>query len=136
MAIRGNWKRGLADFSKTVESKTAACTKATIVRLGNNIVARTPVDSGTLRDNWALSINDGQPRKFGTHAEYIEAMLASVPGIPTKVSIENDTHYAGIVESGSSSQAPKGMVALSVQQVADGINQQLSIVTIKDGKVV
>lgn len=67
----------------------------------DRVVRRTPVASGTARDGWTAQ---------STHSEFI---------------IENAVPYIGVLEEGSSSQAPTGMVRVSLEEAPDIIHDYL-----------
>lgn len=100
-----------------------AVTIASIL-LHTNIVNKTPVDTGTAQANW--NINPGSADR--TVVEYTDASSVSVGIALAKqaslsslqpyqpVTISNNVDYITLLEHGSSKQAPRGMVTVSVNQ--------------------
>jgi hypothetical protein len=58
------------------------------------VKAKTPVDTGRARDGWKMEIDGEEYRVF------------------------NEVPYIGFLEAGSSKQAPQGMVALTLSELA------------------
>ena len=132
MAITGNWKRGFADFNKQIDRDLEACTKAMGVRVLTNIVARTPVDTGNLRDNWRVGINGQESDKLpgGSGSSIVSAGSAKILGAlnPFEITIENLARYANIIENGSVEQSPHSMVKLAVEMETSGVGRKLTII--------
>lgn len=63
---------------------------------------KTPVASGRLRDGWVLDKTD------------------------TAFQLSNDVPYAGYVEEGTTDNAPVGMLATTVLEIPDMIDQHLN----------
>ena len=97
------------------------------------VITKTPVDTGFARSMWGVQINDRPmmdpvansiPKgEDGPGIAGGAAALASVTVEAAKlrlgdtVWIYNPTEYAPYLENGSSSQAPNGMVAVTVQEL-------------------
>ena len=91
------------------------------------IVQRSPVDTGRFRANWQLTTRapatgevegafDGSATGGASVVQQQAAVVAGVqPG--ESVYLANNLPYAGALEDGHSSQAPEGMVALTVQEL-------------------
>ena len=106
--------------------------KAVVTSLFSRIVDRTPVDKGQAKGNWKIGI--GEPAEgaeymggqraslggdFGANSAAAEAnSLEQLSKLREKLNgkvvwISNDTPYIQLLEEGSSSQAPHGMVAVT-----------------------
>lgn len=92
----------------------------------SRIVQRTPVDTGRARGNWTVSIGaaDGSvtanldPGGAGAIADgnAVLAQFENYEGFPS-IFIQNNLPYIERLEDGYSSQAPGGMVALTVAEL-------------------
>lgn len=80
-------------FAKATERKVDSSARALVERLKEN----TPVDTGNARDGWKL--------------------VLSGDGFERKAKITNDVPYIAQLEHGSSTQAPAGIVAVSIAEV-------------------
>ncbi len=90
------------------------------------LVEKTPVDTGRARSNWFVDIGDPQdqgvaePDKSGGSAVArggaVIAGYANANGLP-EINIHNTLPYIGRLENGYSSQAPGGMLALTVAEL-------------------
>lgn len=91
------------------------------------VVLKTPVDTGRARSNWLVTVN-GQAQ--GTiEIDKLTAEQASNfaldKGIPvinnskpfSTITITNNLPYIGVLEFGSSDQAPKGMLRVTISEI-------------------
>lgn len=101
--------------------------RGTLLGLSSRIIAATPVDTGRLRGNWQASIGtakDGEISRTGTAGSINEARTESQKlEIGESFYLTNNLPYAGVVEFGSSSQAPQGMVRVQVSRLAEALNR-------------
>jgi hypothetical protein len=86
-----------------------------------NVVFLTPVDTGRARGNWQLTIGSpaiGQRDDFKSRDVVSEgaAVLGNMKGLEV-VWISNNVPYIGLLERGSSRQAPAGMVAVTLATI-------------------
>lgn len=99
----------------------AACEKtlrATALQLFTQVIERTPVDTGTARGNWRTNVGSVNPStsesRRGAQA-VSEASLATAQfTLADTIFLSNNLPYIGPLENGSSTQAPQGMVAVTV----------------------
>lgn len=90
------------------------------------VVRRSPVDTGRFRANWNVSY--GSPNVTFTDATNQSRSLAEIAKVATSpvggVSfLANGLPYARELEFGSSTQAPQGMVRLTVREFASAVAQ-------------
>ncbi|WP_115746919.1 HK97 gp10 family phage protein [Escherichia coli] len=93
------------------------------IEILSRIVEKTPVDSGRARANWQVSLNvvpggyddDAFDKSGGTAISkgQAEALKAQAED---SVYIVNNAPYILKLEEGSSTQAPSGMVTITVQE--------------------
>jgi hypothetical protein len=87
------------------------------------VVQKTPVDTGRARGGWQVTFN--QPSKSPTGntdpsgSGTISAGASKINQLnkPAAVFITNNVEYIIYLEDGTSDQAPKGMVAITIQEL-------------------
>jgi hypothetical protein len=98
----------------------------------NRIVERTPVGNpmlwkypapkgynpGTLKDSWRITLNGAEMSAGG--------LLLDVKGTDATATIYNPQPYAQRVEYGWSTQAPQGMLRLTVAEYSQILNDEAS----------
>lgn len=111
----------LRRFRKTAGSTAEKMFRAKVIGVMNNIVRRTPVDTGRLRGNWNASLNspdrsttDSTTPKMGEAQSVMQRA-----GNGDTAYFTNNLPYAGDIESGTSKQAPIGMMKISVLEASD-----------------
>lgn len=124
MAKRG-WSTPPSLFAGVVEEQLSQRVRVIAIALLNEIVLRSPVDTGRFRGNNIVSV--GAP-------VYTSAMPADQSGSPTiqrgvgaltglepftQVYIQNNLPYASALEDGHSQQAPAGIYEVSFNGVAE-----------------
>lgn len=119
-----------AEFAKIVEAsheESLDAFRIEVAKVFADIVEMTPVDLGTARAGWRVeAINyEATVNKDGTIN-----VSGSAKGT-TEYTIVNRVPYAEFLERGSSKQAPRGMLAISLQNAATNIRAALRKVTEK-----
>lgn len=104
-------------FEKQAEEKVSKA----VSMLYNEIVDRTPVDTGNLRKNWEIDLGFGYINP-GTSFDAKGKIKVSLKQ-NTEITIRNRTSYAYFIEYGKigkagkySPQAPQGMMRVSAKQ--------------------
>ena len=142
---------GFADQVKAWERKTERKMDLTVRRIAfrmfSKIVLKTPVDAGRARSNWQASIGSAATGVVDTVDQSGTATIAQIGvivanmkagdtiylanNLPYIRKLEEGGYMAGPkVVNGYSSQAPNGMVALTVQEfqsIVSAIGIELSI---------
>lgn len=124
MSRRG-WSTPPSLFAGVVEEQLSQRVRVIAIALLNEIVPRSPVDTGRFRGNNIVSV--GAPVYTSTvnvdpaGAETLQAGVRAVTGLEpyTQVFIQNNPPYAGPLEDGHSQQAPAGIYAVSFNGVAE-----------------
>lgn len=124
MSRRG-WSTPPSLFAGVVEEQLSQRVRVIAIALLNEIVLRSPVDTGRFRGNNIVSV--GAPVYTSTvnvdptGAETIQNGVREVTGLEpyTQVFIQNNLPYAGPLEDGHSQQAPAGIYAVSFNGVAE-----------------
>ena len=125
MAKNRGWSTPPSMFTGVVEEQLSQRVRVIAMAMLNEIVLRSPVDTGRFRGNNIVSV--GAPVYTSTvnvdptGAETIQAGVRAVTGLEpyTKVFIQNNLPYAGPLEDGHSQQAPAGIYAVSFNGVAE-----------------
>ena len=125
MAKGRGWSTPPSMFAGVVEEQLSQRVRVIAMALLNEIVIRSPVDTGRFRGNNIVSV--GAPVYTSTvnvdpaGAETIQAGVRAITGLEpyTQVFIQNNLPYAGPLEDGHSKQAPAGIYAVSFNGVAE-----------------
>ena len=121
----------LEAFAKKYEVTADELVQGTLLEMGNSLIEMSPVDTGRFRGNWqhqsAMPANYSNvafdPSGSATSAR-IAASLESVKAGGVEY-ITNNLPYAQPLEYGSSSQAPQGMVRVTVARFQDILGDTL-----------
>lgn len=105
--IEVNMGKGVADIATAVNQ---------------TIILSTPVDTGHARGNWQIglgspvtSVIDGFDKDGGSTIEKNNAVIKTrLPG--QDIVISNNVHYIGLLNAGSSAQAPAMFVQIAVRE--------------------
>lgn len=100
--------------------------RSAVINIGLEGLARvtekSPVDIGTFQNNWLVSTgspDDGTTESFGAYAGRSAGALAayaSAMGWPV-IYLQNNLPYANALENGSSSQAPGGVLGMTIAEL-------------------
>lgn len=117
------WTNPPTNFAKEVDRELNRIYRGFAITVLNNLILRSPVDTGRYRANHLLSF--GAPIDVPTETTdrsgsvTLAAGIAAIGGIQNGtfpvIYIQNNLPYAGVLENGSSQQAPQGIYALSFQ---------------------
>jgi hypothetical protein len=126
MAAKFAWRRDPIHLIGHLENVTKNRTKEIAEKVFSGIVMRTPVDTGSLRASWRVSlnapdlsrtINKDRNSPLGPPA----FTLGDVP-LYSKVFISNVTPYVMPIEYGWSNKAPYGMVRVTLASLGIQMN--------------
>lgn len=119
-----NFTLDLKKFGKLSKKKAVTLFKKIAIDLDSRIVYATPVDTGIARGGWVPSlnlpsnvVNDSLFDMSGDVA--VGRLIAVVSGakLGDIVWLSNSVDYINLLEDGSSTQAPLGMVSANVAAV-------------------
>lgn len=124
MAKNRGWSTPPSMFTGVVEEQLSQRVRVIAMAMLNEIVLRSPVDTGRFRGNNIVSV--GGPVYTTTEnldksgGETIQRGLSAMSGLEpyTQVFIQNNLPYAGPLEDGHSKQAPAGIYAVSFNGVS------------------
>lgn len=106
--------------------------RQTLVLASQGIMQRSPVDTGRFRANWQFAVNAPDvttswrvdPSGAITMAR-LQGQIASINAGPTFY-LTNSLPYAYRLEKGWSSQAPNGMVSVTLAGLQAAVNEYVS----------
>jgi hypothetical protein len=88
------------------------------------LIKKTPVDSGRARGGWQTAIGPGNntdngifDKSGGSAIQETEKVVNQLGSQFVLLTIFNNVPYITFLEDGSSSQAPRGMVRLTIQEL-------------------
>lgn len=130
-----------AAFSKSLKALAGYATgnvekviRKTCIDLYRRIVERTPVDTGRAKANWQMSttttaseLYDKDGYSFNEINEIVSAEISDFTFElgDDQVFIYNNLEYIPYLEDGSSTQAPAGMVEISLVEFTNYFNLEL-----------
>ncbi|MCO7526393.1 HK97 gp10 family phage protein [Pseudomonas asiatica] len=124
MAKNRGWSTPPSMFTGVVEEQLSQRVRVIAMAMLNEIVLRSPVDTGRFRGNNIVSV--GSPVYTSTDnvdksgGETIQRGLSAMSGLEpyTQVFIQNNLIYSVELERGHSQQAPAGIYAVSFNSVS------------------
>lgn len=120
--MASDFGRQIRNFSRLVERRAERVARGAVLELGTRIITRTPVDTGRARGGWQTSIGGTAgpaPGRSPAEAERELARAAETLVVGDQVHISNAVEYVPVLERGSSAQAPRGMVEVTVAEWPD-----------------
>ena len=123
-----DFDRDLRIFSTIIVPQDhSKLTRKLALEVLRRVVIRTPVDTGRARSNWLVAVNNipEGTLEIGQFTREQAASFALSNGIPiiegaepfTAISIANNLPYIGVLEFGSSKQAPQGMLRVTLAEI-------------------
>lgn len=124
MARARRFNADLVAFSELIDFEYSKTVKKTAIDIWGGIIRKTPVDEGFARAGWTISVNaDPSFPPGGSPSHIQQAKLDALDREPySLVVIANPVPYIVALENGhSKQQAPHGMVALTINEVQNGL---------------
>lgn len=124
MAVRRQSTFGVdvSKFVKVAGENTDQTFRLLVLKMFNDIVRGTPVDTGRARGSWTVGVN-GLPRVFNRSNDKSGGATTSKAASRSKklksggsATIATDLEYMPPLEYGHSKQAPNGMVRRAIRQ--------------------
>lgn len=137
MGSLNDFTKRIKVVAKNVEGNTDKTVQKVATVIDRLVVSETPVDQGTARSNWLVSRNSPRTDKINayapgqkgsTGAQNTQAALSQgAAEINARkhgedVYITNNLPYIGLLNSGSSQQAPAGFVEKAVEAASVVVN--------------
>lgn len=124
---RVSFTSDISKFSNKVDAQIADIIELVSIELYNRLIKKTPVDTGRARANWNISV--GQP-DLSITKNVTKTPVIFLPGIQegedNVVWITNNLEYVYYLDKGSSTQAPRGMVDVSLVEIKAWVKGQLT----------
>ena len=128
----------VAKFAEKAKLAPALVVRKTAIDMLSSLVRMSPVDTGTFRGNWHISlgaldknVSTGTDKSGDTTlAAGISALQNVTPG--ESVFLINNLPYAIPLEYGHSKQAPAGMVRITVKQFGEFLKK--AVASMESGK--
>ncbi len=125
------FRKGLTGFEADMLREIDLRIRRIGLELLKKLIDKTPVDTGHLRHNWQVTINTQTDTELpgedtgGIATFNREKVKLTNLGYGPLVVFQNPAPYAERIETGTSKQAPQGMVRISLQEVANTYGLQV-----------
>jgi len=114
----------LNKYAQQTESDIGEAKQAIVFSIFGQVIKRTPVDTGRAKNNWtvtenkpAVGVNSNESRApIGSLSSRSLQELSKITDDLTLDILTNNLPYIERLEFGSSSQAPAGMVRITVRE--------------------
>jgi len=113
------FKKELRAFgNRVVPARVLELQQKTALDLLSRIVFKNPVDTGRSRGNWQTAIGGSNESEIEPLADPVATGTAVVSGAKPfgVITLFNNVKYIKALEDGSSRQAPRGMVKVSIAE--------------------
>lgn len=125
----GKFEIKVRDFGEKTEKILNDVARMAVTTVFQNIVMRTPHDTGRARANWQItsdepqnvSLNEKDPTGSKT-CQKIQDKMAHFDSTTKKITLYNNLAYIVPLEYGHSSQRPNGMVRVSLAEFQNIVN--------------
>lgn len=104
-------------FTKKAERAALYVFRGTSLDIFSKVILRSPVDTGRFRGNWQCTLNamaTGEIEGTGRKALNAAKRTTGKAKVTDSIYLTNNLPYAKKLEYGSSKQAPRGMVRVTV----------------------
>lgn len=115
---------GVEEFAKSLDLAVDIVMRRLTLDAWGRLTKRTPVDTGRARASWGISqaeLPGGPPIPPGEHAAPTDPDVSGIDG-KSMVFVSSNLVYMERLENGHSKQAPKGMVRITVAEIAAEID--------------
>lgn len=122
----------IAEFAKKAKDNAELVVRKVVLDVGKSVVMKSPVDTGRFRANWQHSTGDYSPEVFdefdkdgGPTIANIAASLSDSTAANVHY-LTNSLPYSIRLENGWSKQAPAGVVAITVVEYQQLVDQAVA----------
>lgn len=128
----GTFALDMARFAEKAGANADLVVRKVAIDVLSSVVVRTPVDTGRARGNWTMAIaapdESTTENVDKTGAATIAVQSARVAGFKTgpSIFITNSLPYIQPLEDGHSTQAPAGMVKVTVTEMGDFVRNAVA----------
>ena len=119
-----SFKTDLSRFAEKVDARLEDVVRLVALKILRGVILKTPVDTGIARASWVVGVGQKHERFIAQQGQ-----TAQTPNIPerrppsSEIIISNYVPYIHSLDKGSSTQAPNGMVALTLSEVKQEIDR-------------
>jgi len=119
------------DIKKWTEKTEKAATfvfRGTALDIFSKVILRTPVDTGRLRGNWQCTSNSLASGEINGTGQQSLSKVKTTTGkakLTDTLYLVNNLPYAGVIEDGSSDQAPQGMIKVTVLEYQNIVKENV-----------
>ncbi|MDG4650113.1 HK97 gp10 family phage protein [Roseibacterium sp. SDUM158017] len=133
--MTGQFSGQVRRWSEKTQRKMDMAVRKITLDVFSNVILLSPVDTGRFRGNWQPAVGravSGTIEAVDPSGATVTAKVqSSIQGVKAGdvIYMVNNLPYAERLENGWSSQAPSGMVALTVQRfqpIADAVIRQIA----------
>lgn len=116
------WRDSFGKAQGNIERRMELAARNTALELFTRVILRTPVRDGRARGSWGVAIGQPQPGphdspdKQGSRALSQAQAEAAALKLGERVLMVSNLVYMPPLENGSSTQAPAGMVKVTVEE--------------------
>jgi hypothetical protein len=133
-----SWRKELEVRKAQTRSSFAVVVKNTAARYFRKIIFRTPILTGRASGSWAVSFGSPEDADIGpglhgdirssVYAEIVTSLNENVSSRNPfrKIYLNNTVPYINLLERGSSTQAPAGMVRVSAAEIRAELGSRMS----------
>lgn len=120
-AVNAAFKRRFAALLERAGEKAELVVRKVALEMHTSLVMKSPVDTGRFRGNWVMQyaatplVGTKTDKEGGATVAAAEAVLSTFQ-LGQKIYMTNSLPYAIPLEYGSSSQAPGGMVRITLAE--------------------
>ena len=120
--MAGNFALDISHFINHAGSNINTVTKKIVLDVMRSVIRKSPVDTGRFKGNWQYGTGTMPTGTTDIHDEGGSGTIAHITGqVPQQASgklhyIVNNLPYSIRLENGWSSQAPSGMVGLTISE--------------------
>jgi hypothetical protein len=131
----GQFSLNIEKFVEKAKGNAEVVIKKIAYDIFTRVVFKTPVDTGAARANWLASVgtfvgpkpNTGNVDPEATHTTLEIAKIVDTFTLQSKnLYLANNLPYILPLENGHSKQAPSGMVALTLQEFPQVVNNAVA----------
>ncbi len=124
------WSKPPTGFGKVVEREQNKRLRAAALQAFQGVIERSPVDTGAFRGNNRLTVgsrDDGYNLEATGiyNQQQAQARIAATREPFTVIFVQNSLPYASELEHGSSTQAPRGVYAVTFNSLKEAADRGL-----------
>jgi hypothetical protein len=133
--LNGSFAATLQQFRDQALDDMDEILRKTVIQIGSTVIRLSPVDTGRFRGNWQMTIDQPASTSLDNYDKEGHETIARLVADAQHLSfgqtafVVNNLIYAIPLEYGHSSQAPTGMVAITLELFEQIVNEAVREVT-------